>query len=156
MTWAILIGSAMFSAGGAVASKWILNNDVNPCTLFILLNIFYTIGACIVFLFCKNNITNLMYDIKHRIKWQHWIALVLMPIGAVALSYLFLKILRGNKVSILSPTRSIIALTLTILLGMWLLSEKILFIEGCALSAMIFGLLLLIYSAWANGNFTQC
>lgn len=153
LLWVVLLVSALMIAGRNVTNKWILDNDVSPCTVLLLSSLLYAAAAVLVFLTCgENKWVCLTTDVTQRIQWQQWIVWIgVILLGAFA-SYWFLRLLRVNNVATLSPTRSVLVIVSAALLGIFALKEKISVLDGTALAVMVVGVCIMIYASWKQGG----
>lgn len=151
LIWIVLLISSFISASNKISTKWILNNKVDPIVLYILSIGFYLIGDIIIIILNYKKLNKFKTDLK-KLDFKHLIPIILFPIITVIVSFFYLKILENNNITLLSPTRSIIIIVLTIVFGFFFLSEKIDEIMIISIMFMVIGVSLLIYKGFCDSK----
>lgn len=146
--WGALVATAFFSAAGSVSAKYLLREKIHVDTVYSLRNAAFAVSAgVIVFMSGRESWAKVHDDVTTRMSLRHWALLLLLPLCMSFTGFWFLYAIKARKISVLSPTRTAMAVLLTIIGGALLLREKLNRYQWVAMSLMLLGFVLLVFSA---------
>ena len=142
LAWVFIFCIAIAFASRWVLSKWVMNDNFSPHTVFSLSSLSYFVGAAICFAIAFGGFAkvreSLVKDVP-RMNWKHWLVLCAFPLLFACAGYLVVYILSTMNVSVLYPVYNALMLLLTIVCSFAFLREKLSITLGVGLAFILVG-----------------